>query len=131
MGEDYFSYETFMYLNITQISKDKKIQNSFTDIIQSIISNYAPQKIVLFGSYARGDAHEGSDIDLMLIKETSKRFIDRIADVIRLNNTLISLEPLVYSPSEFETMKKEKRDFILTIEEEGIEIYDARSTKMA
>jgi len=110
-------------LNIAQISKDKNIQDSFTDIIQSIISNYAPQKIVLFGSYARGEAHDGSDIDLMLIKETSKKFIDRIANVIKLNNTLMPLEPLVYSPLEFETMKKEKRDFIMTIEEEGIEIY--------
>jgi predicted nucleotidyltransferase len=120
-----------MPLNIAQISKDKKIQDAFTDIIQSIISNYAPQKIVLFGSYAREEAHEGSDIDLMLIKETSKRFIDRIADVIKLNNTFLSLEPLVYSPLELETMKKEKRDFIMTIEEEGIEIYDARRGKMA
>jgi len=112
-----------MYLNITQISNDKNIQDAFTDIIQSIIRNYTPQKIVLFGSYARGEAHEGSDIDLMVIKETSKRFIDRIEDVIKLNNTLIPLEPLVYSPLEFEAMKKEKRDFIMTIEEEGIEIY--------
>ncbi len=120
-----------MYLNITQISNDKNIQDSFTDIIQSIIRNYTPQKIVLFGSYARGEAHEGSDIDLMVIKETSKRFIDRIADVIKLNKTLLTLEPMVYSPLEFETMKKEKRDFIMTIEEEGIEIYDARSGKMA
>jgi predicted nucleotidyltransferase len=120
-----------MYLNITQISKDKTIQDAFTEIIQSIISKYAPQKIVLFGSYARGEAHEGSDIDLMLIKETSKRFVDRIGDVLELNNTLMTLEPLVYSPLEFETMKKQKRDFILTIEEEGIEIYDDRSTKMA
>ncbi|HEX7574845.1 MAG TPA: nucleotidyltransferase domain-containing protein, partial [Candidatus Methanoperedens sp.] len=101
-------------LNIAQISNDRKIQDSFNDIIQSIINNYAPQKIVLFGSYARGEAHEGSDIDLMLIKETSKRFIDRIADVIKLNNTLIPLEPLVYSSLEFEIMKKEKRDFIMT-----------------
>ncbi len=113
-------------LNIVQISKDKKIQDAFNDIIQSIIRNYAPQRIVLFGSYARGEAHEGSDIDLMLIKGTSKRFIDKIADVIKLNNTLLPLEPLVYSPLELETMKKEKRDFIMTIEEEGIEIYDAR-----
>lgn len=120
-----------MHLSITQISKDKKIQDAFTDIIQSIIRNYAPQRIVLFGSYARGEAHEGSDIDIMLIKETSKRFIDRIADVIKMNNTLLPLEPLVYSPLELETMKKEKRDFILTIEEEGIEIYDSRSGKMA
>lgn len=115
-------------LNIVQISKDKNIQDSFADIIHSIINNYAPQKIVLFGSYARGEAHEGSDFDLMLIKETSKRFIDRIADVIQMNNTLIPIEPLIYSPLEFETMKKEKREFIMTIEEEGIEIYDARIT---
>ena len=74
-------------LNIAQISNDKNIQDSFSDIIQSIINNYDPQKIVLFGSYARGEVHEGSDIDLMVIKETSKRFIDRIADVIKLNNT--------------------------------------------
>ncbi len=118
-------------LNIVQISKDKKIQDAFINIIQNIICNYAPQKIVLFGSYARGEAHEGSDIDLMLIKETSKRFIDRIGDVIKLNNTLLPLEPLVYSPLELETMKKERRDFIMTIEEEGIEIYDARSAEMA
>jgi predicted nucleotidyltransferase len=120
-----------MYLNITQISKDKNIHDSFTDIIQSIINNYAPQKIVLFGSYARGEVHEGSDIYLMVIKETPKRFIDRIAEVIQLNKTLLTLEPMVYSPLEFETMKKEKRDFIMTIEEEGIEIYDERSRKMA
>jgi hypothetical protein len=120
-----------MYLNIAEISKDKRIQDAFTDIIQSIISNYAPQKIVLFGSYARGELHEGSDIDLIVIKETSKRFIDRIADVIKLNKTLLALEPLVYSPSELDKMKKEKRDFIMTIEEEGIEIYDERSGKMA
>jgi predicted nucleotidyltransferase len=118
-------------LNIAQISKDKRIQDAYTDIIQSIISNYAPQKIVLFGSYARGEPHEGSDIDLIVIKETSKRFIDRIADVIKLNKTLLALEPLVYSPSELDKMKKEKRDFIMTIEEEGIEIYDERSGKMA
>jgi len=120
-----------MYSNIIKISNDKHIQDSFTDIIKSIINNYAPQKIVLFGSYARGEAHEGSDIDLMVIKETSRRFNDRIGDVLELNNTLMTLEPLVYSPLEFETMKKQKRDFILTIEEEGIEIYDDRSTKMA
>jgi hypothetical protein len=46
-----------------------------------------------------------------------------IADVIKLNNTLIPLEPLIYSPLELENMKKEKKDLILTIEEEGIEIY--------
>lgn len=62
--------------------------------------------------------------------ETSKRFIDRIADIIKMNNTLIPIEPLIYSPMEFEKMKREKREFIRIIEEEGIQIYDAGSTKM-
>lgn len=116
-----------MSLNMVKISKDENIQNAFIDLIHNIILNYRPQKIVLFGSYSRGDAHEGSDIDLMIIKETYKRFIDRIADVIKLNNTLIPVEPLIYTPSEFEAMKKENRDFINSIEEEGIEVYDSRS----
>jgi predicted nucleotidyltransferase len=73
MGRITLATRPLMYLNIAQISKDKNIQDAFTDIIQSIINNYAPRKIVLFGSYARGEAHDGSDIDLMLIKETSKR----------------------------------------------------------
>jgi predicted nucleotidyltransferase len=73
MGRITLATRPLMYLNIAQISKDKNIQDAFTDIIQSIINNYAPRKIVLFGSYARGEAHDRSDIDLMLIKETSKR----------------------------------------------------------
>lgn len=36
------------------------------EIKSRIISGVHPEKIILFGSYARGEAHEGSDIDLMM-----------------------------------------------------------------
>ncbi len=81
---------------------------------------YGAEKLILFGSYARGDINKGSDIDIILIKNTNKRFIDRIGDVLKLYNGNIDLEPLVYTPQEFKKMGG--RDFIKTIIKEGIEI---------
>ncbi|MBM3889553.1 MAG: nucleotidyltransferase domain-containing protein, partial [Verrucomicrobia bacterium] len=38
-------------------------------IIERIVQEYHPLKIILFGSYAYGQPHEGSDVDLLIIKE--------------------------------------------------------------
>ena len=40
-------------------------------IVQRLHTDYAPQKIILFGSYAYGTRQHDSDIDLLIIKETS------------------------------------------------------------
>ena len=34
---------------------------------ERIVKNFDPQKVILFGSQARGDASEGSDIDLLVV----------------------------------------------------------------
>ena len=42
------------------------------------LAAYGPEKVILFGSAARGDVDEYSDIDLIVIKETDKRFVQRL-----------------------------------------------------
>ncbi len=42
----------------------------FKDIVQAVLSVTRPAAVILFGSHARGDAHEGSDVDLLVIRET-------------------------------------------------------------
>ncbi|MDR1053235.1 MAG: nucleotidyltransferase domain-containing protein, partial [Planctomycetaceae bacterium] len=37
-------------------------------IVNSIVSTVSPDKIILFGSYARGDYKKGSDIDILILK---------------------------------------------------------------
>ena len=37
-------------------------------IVEKLVSGYAPQKVILFGSYAYGDPTPDSDIDLLIIK---------------------------------------------------------------
>ncbi|MFP4250904.1 MAG: nucleotidyltransferase domain-containing protein, partial [Armatimonadota bacterium] len=38
------------------------------EIIQKIVEGYDPEKIIVFGSYARGDWTEDSDLDLLVVK---------------------------------------------------------------
>jgi predicted nucleotidyltransferase len=39
-----------------------------TEVVRRIVAAVEPNQIILFGSYARGTAHEGSDVDLFVIK---------------------------------------------------------------
>lgn len=41
-----------------------------TDTLEKIVERFDPEKIILFGSYARGDADEGSDVDLLIVAHT-------------------------------------------------------------
>src|SRR5664279_90335 len=40
------------------------------DITERIVRRFEPEKIIIFGSYARGDAREDSDVDLLVVAET-------------------------------------------------------------
>jgi hypothetical protein len=93
-------------------------------IIEDIRKKYSPEKIYIFGSYARGDIHDGSDLDLAIIKETDRRFQDRILDVLELGEYDLPIEPLVYTPSEFENMRNRGNGFINGILKEGKLVYE-------
>ena len=49
---------------------------------------HAPLKVILFGSYARSDSDEGSDLDLMVVEEEVP---DRTGEYLRLRKALGSL----------------------------------------
>jgi predicted nucleotidyltransferase len=51
-------------------------QDRITQLI-SALRDYDPEQVILFGSRARGDADEHSDLDVAIIKETDERFMDR------------------------------------------------------
>lgn len=89
------------------------------------LRRYRPQKVILFGSFARGDYHAGSDLDLLIIKETKRPFVERIGEVLAFCDYSIPLEPLVYTPEEFARMCEEGNPFIEQILREGRIIYES------
>ena len=73
---------------------------------------YDPEKIIVFGSYARGDVDRYSDIDLAIIKRTTKRFIERLVEADSYLNLPLCVDLFVYTPEEFQAMIEEGNPFI-------------------
>ncbi len=97
-------------------------------MLQKLITEYAPQKVILFGSYAYGSPGPDSDIDLLIIKETSERFLDRWVAVQRILTGIhrtIPVEPLVITPQELEKRLAIGDQFISEILEKGQVLYAA------
>ena len=82
------------------------------------------KKAILFGSLARGDVAGSSDIDLILIKPTTKKFSDRLEEALVMLDPQVSLDVLVYTPAEFEELL-ETTSFLQDAVREGRVIYEA------
>ena len=70
-----------------------EIRNLLAELKQGLAKIYGDQlkAVVLFGSYARGDFHEGSDLDVMIVLDTYKRYWDELVRSAELASDL-SLE---------------------------------------
>ena len=107
----------------------RTIENSsdLKKLVDFIASEYKPEKIILFGSHGAGVAKEGSDIDLLIIKKTQERFVDRVLGLMQLVRGrfgfIYPVEPLVYTPEEWETAEKTKSIFTRTILSKGVVLY--------
>jgi len=105
---------------------DEKIKQIILEMTGKIVEEYRPEKIILFGSYAYGEPTEDSDIDLLIIKNTDERPIDRwmrIKRLLRDTTRDFPVSPLVYTEKEIEERNAMKDFFIEEILEKGEVLY--------
>jgi predicted nucleotidyltransferase len=88
------------------------------------LKQYQPEKIYLFGSWARGEGDSLSDVDLVIIKKTDAPFFDRLKDAGRFLPKNVSVDILVYTPDEFGKMQSSGNAFAQMIAEEGQLVYE-------
>ena len=71
--------------------------------VERLVAAAQPSRIILFGSHARGDADDHSDVDLLVVEPAVN---DRYEEMVRLNRALKGLlmpvDLLVVSEQEFE-----------------------------
>jgi predicted nucleotidyltransferase len=82
----------------------EKIYEQLRQFTHLLKTKHKVKKVYLYGSFARGDFHEGSDIDLIIVGEFEGKMPQRISRILDL--TSLPIEPLVYSEAEFEQMKE-------------------------
>src|SRR5215210_3301249 len=94
-------------------------------LVGRIRDGYEPEKIILFGSLARGEPHEWSDIDLIVVKDTEASYGERIKALTPLiRDRLIGADILVYSLEEYENARKSGSVFLGEAERDGVVLYE-------
>jgi predicted nucleotidyltransferase len=89
---------------------------------------YQPEQVYLFGSFAREEEDELSDLDVVVIKRTAQPFLERLHEVGRLLPAdLGAVDILVSTPEEFAAMLANGNAFAEMIAEEGRLIYDQQA----
>lgn len=91
------------------------------ELVDTIVEGYGPvERILLFGSAARGDTDAYSDVDLIIIKRTSERFVRRLQSVPLLP---VATDIFVYTPEEFSEMRENENPFIMSALEDAVVVY--------
>src|SRR3990167_2257995 len=94
--------------------------------LSKALARYRPSRAYLFGSRTRGDADAESDIDLLLIKETSQPFLERLKEfALLLPKDLPRVDAFIYTPEEFETMQERENPLVMRALREGTLLYEA------
>ena len=98
---------------------------SLQEMIHRILAAGNPQKIILFGSRARGDARPDSDYDLLLIEPSD---LPRYKRAARYRRALVGLAPakdiLVWTPEEVAEWRDVPNAFITGVVREGIVLHE-------
>lgn len=103
------------------ISQDALLQ----EIVKRVVGIAHPLKIILFGSHARGDADQSSDIDLLVIADSEEPRYKRSAPLYgALSDILVSMDIMVYSPQEVLEWSGVPQAFVTTAVREGKVIYE-------
>jgi uncharacterized protein len=107
----------------------EELRHYLAAITAALVGALRPRRVVLFGSFARGDQNRASDLDLVVIADTDLPFCERIGralEVCYAASSRLPVEVLVYTPAEWGRMRASDNSFARVVEREGQVLYDGR-----
>ena len=103
------------------------IQAWLDEAVERLQVEFDPEKIILFGSWACGEATRRSDIDLFVVCQCDLSPIDRIGKTLSLlKDSPCAIDAIVYTPEELSRCKH--RPFISQLLSEGKVLYEREET---
>jgi predicted nucleotidyltransferase len=96
-------------------------------MLSDIVKEIKPEKVILFGSHAKGEQNENSDIDLCIVAETNKPVPLRVMEVRRiLSGYKVPKDIIVKTPSEFGRYSNIVNSIDYEIDRYGKVLYERR-----
>ncbi len=105
--------------------RERDLRADLDWLVERIRHGYEPEKIILFGSLARGETHEWSDIDLIVVKDTDARYGERVRELLPvLRGWKGGADILIYSLDEYQAAKAKSSGFLKEAEKDGVTLYE-------
>ncbi len=103
-------------------------ESKIREIVNKIAIGFSPDRIILFGSYATGQANEDSDLDLLIVKDTDLPMHKRNIEIRKaLIGTKVPMDLLVYTNYEYENEKNQKYSFLYQLTDKTQTLYERQS----
>jgi len=104
-------------------------QHLIEQIKQRILDAVRLDRLILFGSRARHDAREDSDVDLLVVMETEAKPAYRSLPIRKaLKDIHVSKDIVVYTPEEFQSWLPASASLPARASKEGIELFRRTTT---
>jgi len=100
-------------------------EQTLREAVERIVVEARPSRVILFGSYGRGSADAGSDLDILVVMP---RVTDRYSEMIRVHKAIGSIgsgvDVLVYSDEEYEQRSLVPGTVLYWARKEGKSLYE-------
>jgi predicted nucleotidyltransferase len=114
-------------IEVPTVDKRKRIpQKAIDEVVQQIAEKFQPQKIILFGSYARGKPRPESDVDLLVVMDTPLKESQQSLEIRRHLGVMFGLDLVVYTPKRLKERVEMGDWFLRDILKEGKVVYESR-----
>jgi predicted nucleotidyltransferase len=115
-------------VNIPTIDKRKRIpQKAIDQVVKQIAEKFKPQKIILFGSYARGNPRPESDLDLLIVMNTSQKESKQSLEIRRHLGVMFGMDLIVHTPKHLKERVEMGDWFLRDVLKEGKVLYESSS----
>ena len=91
--------------------------------LRQLVGTHGIKRFILFGSFARGTQTRDSDVDLIVLTSSTRRFLDRYTELLPLLHRALrphAVEPLIYTEAEYEALRCRGTGVVCTAHTEGV-----------
>ena len=107
------------------IRDDRDVEEILQEMVRRIVEAVHPDKIILFGSHARGQAGPDSDVDLMIIAPSEAPRHRRTGPILRaLRGILFPKDIVWYTQEEIDDWRGVRSHLVSRVMDEGRLLYE-------
>ena len=114
-----------MDLESERLAYGRKLDQAVERLREVLSQHPAVERIILFGSYARGRRDLGTDLDVIVIMDSTAPFLERQKQLYQMLTLPVDADILCYTPEEFERLRY--TPFGRRILQEGVVLYEKNS----